>query len=97
MSNGDIEAYLQEFYGVEVSPSLISKITDRMLPEIKEWQSRMLKSVYPIMFLDAIYYSVRKDGIVVKKAVYIVIGIDMEGQKDILGMWMFLELCFPYL
>lgn len=87
MSNRDIEAHLQELYGVEVSPTLISRITDRILPEIKEWQSRMLKSVYPIMFLDAIHYSVRKDGIVVKKAVYIAIGIDMEGQKDILGMW----------
>lgn len=87
MSNRDIEAHLLELYGVEVSPTLISKITDRILPEIKEWQSRMLKSVYPIVFMDAIHYSVRKDGIVVKKAVYIAIGIDMEGQKDILGMW----------
>lgn len=87
MSNRDIETHLQELYGVEVSPTLISKITDRILPEIKEWQSRMLKSVYPIVFMDAIHYSVRKDGIVVKKAVYIAIGIDMEGQKDILGMW----------
>ena len=87
MSNRDIETHLQELYGVEVSPTLISKITDRILPEIKEWQGRMLKGVYPIVFLDAIHYSVRKDGIVVKKAVYIAIGIDMEGQKDILGMW----------
>jgi len=87
MSNRDIETHLQELYGIEVSPTLISRITDRILPEIKEWQSRMLRSVYPIVFMDAIHYSVRKDGIVVKKAVYIAIGIDMEGQKDILGMW----------
>lgn len=87
MSNRDIETHLQELYGIEVSPTLISRITDRILPEIKEWQSRMLKSVYPIVFMDAIHYSVRKDGIVVKKAVYIAIGIDLEGQKDILGMW----------
>lgn len=87
MSNRDIEAHLNELYGIEVSPTLISKITDRILPEIKEWQNRMLKSVYSIVFMDAIHYSVRKDGIVVKKAVYIAIGIDMEGQKDILGMW----------
>lgn len=87
MSNRDIETHLQELYGIEVSPTLISKITDRILPEIKEWQSRMLRSVYPIVFMDAIHYSVRKDGIVVKKAVYIAIGIDLEGQKDILGMW----------
>jgi len=83
MSNRDIETHLQELYGIEVSPTLISRITDRILPEIKEWQSRMLKSVYPIVFMDAIHYSVRKDGIVVKKAVYIAIGIDLEGQKDI--------------
>ena len=87
MSNRDIESHLNELYGIEVSPTLISKITDRILPEIKEWQNRMLKSVYPIVFMDAIHYSVRKDGIVVKKAVYIAIGIDLEGQKDILGMW----------
>jgi len=87
MSNRDIEAHLNELYGIEVSPTLISKITDRILPEIKEWQNRMLKSVYSIVFMDAIHYSVRKDGVVVKKAVYIAIGIDMEGQKDILGMW----------
>ncbi|AUS97693.1 IS256 family transposase [Clostridium thermosuccinogenes] len=87
MSNRDIETHLQELYGIEVSPTLISRITDKILPEIKEWQSRMLKSVYPIVFMDAIHYSVRKDGIVVKKAVYIAIGIDLESQKDILGMW----------
>lgn len=87
MSTRDIESHLNELYGIEVSPTLISKITDRILPEIKEWQNRMLKSVYPIVFMDAIHYSVRKDGTVVKKAVYIAIGIDLEGQKDILGMW----------
>ncbi|PYG88009.1 transposase-like protein [Ruminiclostridium sufflavum DSM 19573] len=87
MSNRDIESHLNELYGIDVSPTLISKITDRILPEIKEWQNRMLKSVYPIVFLDAIHYSVRKDGTVVKKAVYIAIGIDLEVQKDILGMW----------
>lgn len=87
MSNRDIESHLHDLYGIEVSPTLISKITDRILPEIKEWQNRMLKSVYSIVFMDAIHYSVRKDGIVVKKAVYIAIGIDLDGQKDILGMW----------
>lgn len=87
MSNRDIEAHLNDLYGIEVSPTLISKITDRILPEIKEWQNRTLKNVYSIVFMDAIHYSVRKDGIVVKKAVYIAIGIDLEGQKDILGMW----------
>jgi len=79
MSNRDIETHLKKLYGIEVSPTLISRITDRILPEIKEWQSRMLKSVYLIVFMDAIHYSVRKDGIVIKKAVYIAIGIDLKG------------------
>jgi transposase-like protein len=87
MSNRDIETTLNELYGIDVSPTLISKITDRILPEIKEWQNRTLKSVYSIVFMDAIHYSVRKDGVVVKKAVYIAIGIDLDWQKDLLGMW----------
>jgi len=87
MSNRDIEEFLRDLYGVEASASLISRITDRILPEIKEWQSRVLKSVYAIVFMDAIVYKVRKEGIVVNKAVYIAIGIDLEGQKDVLGLW----------
>ena len=77
MSNRDIEDHLQNLYGVDVSPTMISKITDKILPEIREWQSRQLEDVYPIVFMDAIHYSVRKEGIVVKKAVYISIGIKL--------------------
>lgn len=87
MSNRDIEEFLKDLYGVEASASLISRITDRILPEIKEWQSRVLKPVYSIVFMDAIVYKVRKEGTVVNKAVYIAIGIDLEGQKDVLGLW----------
>lgn len=70
MSNRDIEEHLNNLYGIDVSPLMISKITDKIIPEIREWQSRQLDDVYPIVFMDAIHYSVRKEGIVVKKAVY---------------------------
>lgn len=87
MSNRDIEEHMRDLYGVDVSPSLISRITDRILPEIREWQSRELKRVYPIVFMDAIHYPVRTDNVVVQKAVYLAIGIDPDGQKDVLGLW----------
>lgn len=87
MTTRDIETHLNNIYGIEASPTLISKITDRVLPIAKEWQNRPLESVYAIMFMDAIHYSVRKDNMVIKKAVYIAIGIDLNGQKDVLGMW----------
>ena len=87
MSNRDIEDHLNNLYGIDVSPSMISKITDKIIPEIREWQSRQLEDVYPIVFMDAIHYSVRKDGVVVKKAVYLAIGIDKEGRKEVLGFW----------
>ena len=66
---------------------MISKITDKILPEIKEWQTRRLEEVYPIVFMDAIHYSVRQDGIVIKKAVYVLIGINLKGEKEVLGFW----------
>ena len=87
MSNRDIEDHLNNLYGIDVSSSMISKITDKIIPEIREWQSRQLEDVYPIVFMDAIHYSVRKDGVVVKKAVYLAIGIDQEGRKEVLGFW----------
>ena len=87
MSNRDIEDHLNNLYGINVSPSMISKITDKIIPEIREWQSRQLEDVYPIVFMDAIHYSVRKDGVVVKKAVYLAIGIDKEGRKEVLGFF----------
>lgn len=87
MSNRDIEEHLKELYGIEVSATLISKITDKIVPEIREWQSRPLKSIYAIVFFDAIHYPVRTDGIVKQRAVYISIGIDLEGHRDVLGLW----------
>lgn len=87
MTTSDIEAHLNDIYGIEVSDTLISKVTDKILPIVKEWQNRPLESVYSVVFMDAIHYHVRKEGMIVKKAVYIAIGIDMEGHKDVLGMW----------
>jgi len=66
---------------------MVSKITDKILPEIEEWQKRPLGEVYPIVFIDAIHFSVKNDGIVSKKAVYIVLAIDIEGQKDVIGIY----------
>jgi len=71
----------------EVSAEMVSKITDKILPEIEEWQKRPLGEVYPIVFIDAIHFSVKNDGIVSKKAVYIVLAIDIEGQKDVIGIY----------
>lgn len=87
MSNRDIEDHLRDIYGVEASASLISRITDKILPAVMEWQSRPLDSIYPIVFLDGIVFKVRKDSRIINKCVYSVLGIDMEGKKDILGIW----------
>lgn len=87
MTTSDIEAHIQDIYGVEVSDTTVSRITDKILPIAKEWQQRPLESVYAVAFLDAIHYHVRSEGQIVKKAVYIAIGIDLDGRKDVLGMW----------
>ena len=87
MTTGDIESHIRDIYGVEVSDTTVSRITDKILPEAKEWQQRPLESVYAVVFLDAIHFHVRSEGRVVKKAVYIAIGVNLEGRKDVLGMW----------
>jgi len=87
MTQSDIEAHIQEIYGLEVSESTVSRITDKILPIAKEWQRRPLESIYAVVFMDAIHYHVRKEGSIVKKAVYIAIGVDLNGSKDVLGMW----------
>ena len=87
MTTGDIEAHIRDIYGLEVSDTTVSRITDKILPVAKEWQSRPLESVYAVVFMDAIHYHVRSEGQIVKKAVYIAIGIDLDGRKDVLGMW----------
>lgn len=87
MSQRDIEDNLQEVYGAEVSQTLISKITDKILPEVNEWQNRPLETIYPIVYFDGIVFKSRKDNQIINKCVYSVLGIDMEGHKDILGIW----------
>ena len=87
MTTADIETHIRDIYGIEVSDTTVSRITDKILPAAKEWQQRPLESVYAVVFLDAIHYHVRSEGQIVKKAVYIAIGIDLEGHKDVLGMW----------
>lgn len=87
MTTGDIEAHIQDIYGVNVSDTTVSRITDKILPVAKEWQQRPLEAGYAVVFLDAIHYHVRSEGHIVKKAVYIAIGIDLDGHKDVLGMW----------
>lgn len=87
MTTADIETHIREIYGIDVSDSTISRITDKIMPVVKEWQARPLESIYAVVFMDAIHFHVRSEGQIVKKAVYIAIGINMDGIKDVLGMW----------
>lgn len=87
-STRDIEKAMREMYGIDVDDTKVSKITDKILPLIREWQERPLQSVYALVILDAIHYKVREDGVVVKKAAYVAIGTDLEGKKDVLGIWL---------
>ncbi|VBB07156.1 transposase mutator type [Lucifera butyrica] len=87
MTTSDIEGHIRDIYGLEVSDSTISRVTDKILPVVKEWQMRPLESVYAVVFMDAIHFHVRSEGQIVKKAVYIAIGIKMDGVRDVLGMW----------
>lgn len=87
MSTRDIEEHMRDIYGIEVSPTMVSIITDKILPLIAEWQSRPLERIYSIVFLDAIHFKVRKENRIINKAAYSVLGINITGQKDILGIW----------
>jgi putative transposase len=87
LSVRDIQAHLKELYGTEVSPDLISRVTDAVLDEVKEWQNRPLEALYPIVFFDALRVKVRDEGIVKSKAVYVALALDTEGQKHVLGLW----------
>ena len=86
LSTRDIHDQLNDLYGIELSADMVSKITDRILPEIKEWQSRPLDPVYPFVFMDAIHYKVREDGRILNRAAYVVLGVSLEGTKDILSI-----------
>ena len=87
MSTREIQGHLKEIYGAEISPSLISEVTDAVVEEVQQWQSRPLESLYPIIYLDALYVKMRHEGRVVNRAVYIAVGIKLDGFKDVLGLW----------
>ena len=87
MTTSDIESHIKEIYGLSVSDSTVSRVTDKILPIVKDWQVRPLENVYAVVFMDAIHFHVRSEGHIVKKAVYIAIGIPMNGIREVLGMW----------
>ncbi|HOR87041.1 MAG TPA: IS256 family transposase [Bacillota bacterium] len=87
MTTRDITEHLQSVYGIDTSPTMISKMTDRILPIAKEWQNRPLSRKYAVVFMDAVHYNVRQDNAIIKKAVYIAIGIKLDGTKEVMGMW----------
>jgi putative transposase len=87
MTQREIQGHLEEIYGVEVSPSLISTVTDAVLDEVRAWQSRPLDAVYPILYLDALQVKVKSQGRVSNKAIYLAFGVTLQGLKEVLGMW----------
>jgi putative transposase len=87
MSTRDIQYHLRELYGTDVSPDLISRITDAVIEEARAWQSRPLEALYPIVYLDALFASVRDGGSVQKKAIYVALGVTLEGRREVLGIW----------
>src|SRR5690348_2171727 len=88
MTTRDIQAQLQELYGVEVSPTLISNVTEAVMDEVRQWQTRPLEPLYPIVYVDCLVVNVRENQRVINKALYLVLAIDLDGQKELLGMWM---------
>lgn len=87
MSTRDIQSHIEDIYGIELSPTTISNITEKVLEKVSEWQSRPLARIYPIVYFDAIHFKVRQEGKVLTKAAYTALGIDSEGYKDLLGIW----------
>jgi putative transposase len=87
MSTREIQGHLQEIYGVELSPSLISEVTDAVMDEVREWQGRQLEPLYAIVYLDVLFVKMRHEGRVVNRAVYVAVGVKMDGFKDVLGLW----------
>ena len=87
MSTREIQGHLKEIYGVEISPSLISEVTDAVVDEVQQWQSRPVEALYPIIYLDALYVKMRHEGRVENRAVYVAVGIKLDGCKDVLGLW----------
>jgi putative transposase len=87
MTTRDIQGHLQEIYGVEVSPTLISNVTDAVVEEVKSWQNRPLEALYPILYLDALHVKIREAGHVQNRAIYVAIGVKLDGDKEVLGLW----------
>jgi putative transposase len=87
MSTRDIQRHLHELYGVEVSPDLVSRVTDSVVDELTEWQNRPLEQVYPIVYIDALVVKIRDQGKVENKAIHIAVGVDLDGVRDVLGLW----------
>ena len=87
MSTRDIQGQLEELYGVEVCPTLISNVTDAVMEDVRAWQSRPLSAVYPILYFDALFVKTRQEGPVTTKAIYLALGINREGEKELLGLW----------
>lgn len=87
MTVREIQGFLQEMYGIEVSPDFISTVTDAVIDEVREWPQRPLEAMYPVVFLDALRVKVRDEGTVRNKAVYLALGVRRDGTRDVLGLW----------
>lgn len=87
MTTREIQSHLEEMYGVEVSPTLVSKVTDAVLEEVRTWRNRPLEKLYPVVFLDALFVKIREGGQVANRAVYVALGVNLEGEKEVLGLW----------
>lgn len=87
MSYSDIQGHLMEIYGLAISDATLTAITDRIIPQIKDWQNRVLESVYPVVWMDAMHYKVRENGKVISKAIYSVLGVTLDGHKEVLGIY----------
>lgn len=87
MFTRDINNHIQEIYGVDVSAEMVSKITDKIIPLVEEWQNRPLEDIYYFTFLDAIHFNVKEDKLIVKKIAYVILGVNSEGKKDVLGIY----------
>ncbi len=88
MGYRDISKHMEEIYDTQISKSSITAITDKILPKIKEWQNRPLDEIYPIIFLDAMHFKCTESSVVISKAFYTVLGINQEGKKDVLGLYL---------
>jgi putative transposase len=87
MTVRDIHGHLKDIYGVEVSPDLLSSVTNDIMSDMREWQNRPLEEIYPIVYFDTIRMKIRDEGTVKNKAIYLAIGVNLEGHKDVLGIW----------